>query len=77
MWLEFIVRQARQPIPDKDKKVQLKICCPIDFLPTEPQPNSIPSAQLLPVKPAILPMRCWLLPFIILLVKSVNLFYLF
>jgi hypothetical protein len=57
MWPEFIVRQARLPMPNKDIKFQVKIYWPIDFLLLEQMPNSNSSAQWLNVQPAILPMR--------------------
>jgi hypothetical protein len=57
MWLEFIAVSAWLPMPDKDKKFQLRIYCLIDFRPLEPLLNSISSAPFIRVKPAILPMR--------------------
>ena len=45
MWPELIASSARLPMPGKDKILQIKIYCPIDFRPLEPQPNSITSAQ--------------------------------
>jgi hypothetical protein len=53
MWAEFIVPHARLPVPGKVKKFYVKIYCPIDFRPLELKPNSIPSAQWMPVMPAI------------------------
>jgi hypothetical protein len=41
----FIALSARLPMPDKDIMFLVKIYCPINFLPPEPQPNSITSAQ--------------------------------
>jgi len=45
MWLEFIAASARLPMLGKGKMFQVKCKCQLDFLPPEPQPNSIPSAQ--------------------------------
>jgi len=45
MWLEFMAMSARLPMPGKGKMFQVKIYCPFNFLPPEPQPNSIPSAE--------------------------------
>jgi hypothetical protein len=51
MWPEFMASSARLPMPDKDKKFQVKIYCPIDFRPLELKPNSISSANWLLVQP--------------------------
>jgi len=45
MWLEFIAVSARLPMPGKGKMFQVKCKCPTVFLPPEPKPNSITSAQ--------------------------------
>jgi hypothetical protein len=45
MWLEFMGVAARLPMPGKGKMIQKKYKSIIDFLPPEPLPNSITSAQ--------------------------------
>jgi hypothetical protein len=53
MWPEFIASSAWLPMLGKGKMFQIKIYCPIYFRPLELMPNSIPSAEWLPIKPAI------------------------